>query len=88
MTFTHNNKDDTILERNGSTIEFTFIGNPFTYEEQDHIEFNCTQEELLFKLERYFNHHENADIFDDLTIHGQDALWNALVTLEKHKQYL
>jgi len=84
MTFTHNSKDDTIIERDGNTILFTFYGNMFLLEEQDHMEFKQTQAELLQMLSDYFNAGQNADLFDQLTMPGQDALWNALLFLDKN----
>lgn len=87
MTFTHNHKDDTILERDGADIDFTFFGNTFTYDDEntDRMSFRMTQDELLKKLEDYFEAGQNADIFDNLTIPAQDALWNALVLMERKK---
>ena len=77
-TFTHNNKDDTILDRDGDRVLFTFIGNTFTMEEQDHMEFSVPQDDLFEMLGDYFDAGKHADIFDELTIPGQDALWDAL----------
>ena len=92
MTFTHNHKDDTILERDGKDICFTFFGNTFTYDDEstDRMTFRMSQEELLTALDEYFGsgNKGHADIFDDLTLPAQDALWNALVALEKARQYL
>lgn len=92
MTFTHNHKDDTILERDGKDIDFTFFGDTFTYDEEstDRMTFRMSQEDLLEALGEYFDsgNKEHAEIFDNLTLPAQDALWNALVTLEKKKQYL
>ncbi len=81
MTFTHNHRCDTILERDGADIDFTFFGNTFTYDDEntDRMTFRMTQDELLKKLEDYFEAGQNGDIFDYLTIPAQDALWNALV---------
>jgi len=88
MTFTHNHKDDTILERDGKDIDFTFFGNTFTYDDEntDRMSFQMTQEDLLQKLERYFNseNKDYAEIFDNLTLPAQDALWNALVSMERN----
>lgn len=90
MTFTHNHKDDTILERDGNTLVFSFIGDMFTMEENDRMEFNQTQEDLLWMLGEYFDsgNKAHADLFDQLTLPGQDALWNALVTLNNKHIYL
>jgi len=90
MTFTHNNKDDTILERDGDAIEFTFFDNTFTYEDPDHMEFRMPQNLILWTLGRYFDSKgkEYAEVFDYLSLPAQDALWNALVTLERKHQYL
>lgn len=90
MTFSHNNKDDTILERDGDSIDFTFFGNTFTCDDEstDRMTFRMPQEEILSKLADYFDHGAHADIFDNLTLPAQDALWNALVTLERHHQYI
>ena len=84
-TFTHNNPNDTYLERDGNTITFVFIGDMFTMEENDRMEFRMTQEELFRKLTDYFEAGQNADLFDELTCPGQDALWNALLWMhERH----
>ena len=92
MTFTHNNKDDTILERDGDSIDFTFFGDTFTFSDEstDRMSFRMPQSELFWKLGRYFDsgNKEYAEIFDDLTLPAQDALWNALVTLDKKHQYI
>lgn len=92
MTFTHNHKDDTILERDGNEIDFTFFGNTFTYDDEstDRMTFRMPQEDLLWKLGQYFDSgcKDYAEIFDDLTLPAQDALWNALVTLNNRNQYL
>ena len=90
MTFSHNSKDDTILERDGRDIDFTFFGDTFTYEAPDHMTFNMSQEDLFWKLGRYFDSgcKDYAEIFDNLTLPAQDALWNALVTLNRKQQYL
>lgn len=92
MTFTHNHKDDTILERDGRDIDFTFFGDTFTYDDEstDRMTFRMSQEDLLEALEAYFTsgNKDHADLFDDLTLPAQDALWNALVTLEKKHLYL
>lgn len=88
MTFTHNHKNDTILERDGNDLDFTFFGNTFTYDDEntDRITFRMPQDELFWMLGAYFDsgYKENADIFDDLTIPAQDALWNALLYLNEH----
>jgi len=85
MTFTHNNRHDTTLERDGDTIIFSFIGNMFTMEENDHMEFNVPQDDLFRMLGEYFDsgNKANAEIFDQLTLPGQDALWNALYRLNE-----
>ena len=85
MTFTHNHKDDTIMERDGDTIQFSFYGNMFLLEEHDHMDFKCTQEELFQMLSDYFDAGQHADLFDQLTLPGQDALWNALLWLRDRK---
>ena len=72
MTFTHNHKDDTILERDGNEIDFTFFGNTFTYDDEstDRMTFRMSQEDLLWKLGQYFDSgcKDYAEIFDDLTL--------------------
>lgn len=92
MTFTHNHKDDTILERDGNEIDFTFFGNTFTYDDEntDRVTFRMSQDDLFQKLGEYFDsgYKDNADIFDDLTLPAQDALWNALFKLNEQQQYL
>lgn len=87
MVFTHNQPNDTILERDGADIDFTFFGSTFTYDDEntDRMTFRMTQEDLLQKLEDYFDAGQNADIFDNLTLPAQDALWNALVWMERKK---
>ena len=88
MTFTHNHKEDTILERDGSDIDFTFFGNTFTYDDEntDRKSFRIPQDDLFWKLGEYFDsgYKDNADLFDDLTLPAQDALWNALYYLNEH----
>ena len=83
MTFTHNNANDTVLERDGSELVFTFINDAFTYD-TDVFRLRFTQRELLDKLCDYFDNGSNADIFDAMTLPQQDALWNALVFMEKN----
>lgn len=83
MTFTHNHKDDTVLERDGNEIVFIFTNDPFTCD-SDTFRFRFTQKELLNKIGDYFDCGMNADLFDDLTLPQQDALWNALVFMEKN----
>jgi len=83
MTFTHNNVNDTTLERDGNYIVFTFVNDGFTYD-TDTFDFSYSQDELLEMLGDYFDHKENADLFDDLTLPQQDALWNALLYLDKN----
>lgn len=78
MTFTHRNLNDTFLERDGDTIVFSFIADMFTMEENDHMELRMTQDELFRKVADYIEAGQNADIFDQLTCLGLDALWNAL----------
>lgn len=83
MTFTHNSKDDTVLERDGNEIVFSFINDGFTYD-TDTFRFRLQQHELMEKLGDYLDAGKNADIFDDLTLPQQDALWNALLFLDKN----
>ena len=83
MTFTHNHKDDTFLERDGNEIVFIFVNDPFTCD-SDTFRFRFAQHELLDMLCAYFDDGSHADIFDDLTLPQQDALNNALVFLEKN----
>ena len=88
MTFTHNHKDDTILERDGKDIDFTFYGCTFTYDDEntDRMSFRMSQDDLFWMLGEYFDsgNKEHADIFDNLTIPAQDALWNALFYLNQN----
>ena len=86
MTFSHNNPNDTTIERDGNTLEFSFIGNMFTMEENDRIEFTIPQDDLFWMLGEYFDsgNNEHAEIFDELTLPGQDALWNALLYLNQN----
>lgn len=92
MTFTHNQKDDTILERDGDDIDFTFFGNTFTFDDEstDRKTFRMPQKELFVKLGAYIEsgYKDNADLFEDLTLPAQDALWNALVQLDRDQQLL
>ena len=78
-TFTLNHRDDTILERDGDTIRFTFYPDTFTYEAPDTMEFNVSQDKLLHMILDYCDAGQHADLFDQLTIPGQDALLNALI---------
>lgn len=82
-TFTHNHKDDTLLERDGNTIRFTFWSDTFTYEDPDTMEFSVSQDELFRMLADYFEAGQHADLFDQLTLPGQDALWNALLWMDQ-----
>lgn len=84
MTFTHNSKDDTVLERDGNEIVFSFINDVFTYD-TDTFRFRFQQHELMEKLGDYLDAGKNADIFDDLTLSQQDALWNALVYMNNNE---
>ena len=86
MTFTHNNVNDTVIERDGNEIDFTFYGDTFTYDDPDQLTFRMGQDELFEKLGEYFDsgNKSNSDIFDDLTLPAQDALWNALVWLNQN----
>ena len=81
-TFTHNNPNDTTLERDGGVITMTFVNDPFTMD-SDVLDFRMTQAELFEKLTAYFEAGQNQDIFDELTIPQQDALWNALLWLDQ-----
>ena len=82
-TFTHNHKDDTLLERDGNTIRFTFWSDTFTYEDPDTMELSVSQDELFRMLADYFEAGRHADLFDQLTLPGQDALWNALLWMDQ-----
>jgi hypothetical protein len=88
MTFTHNHKDDTILERDGRDIDFTFFSDTFTYDDEstDRMSFSISQDDLFCMLGEYFDSgcKIHADLFDDLTLPAQDALWNALLYLNQH----
>ena len=81
ITFTHNNPNDTFLEKDGDTIHYAFYGNMFTLEEQDRMDFQMSQDQLFVMLGEYFDEGKHADLFDNLTLPGQDALWNALYRL-------
>lgn len=83
LTFSHNHKDDTYLERDGDTIRYAFIGNVFIPEENDQMDFQMTQDELFIKLGEYFDNNMHTEIFDNLTIPAQDALWNALYRMNE-----
>ena len=86
IKFTHNHPHDTTLERDGNTLVFSFIVDMFTMEEQDHIEFSIPQDELFQMLGEYFDsgNKAHAEIFDQLTLPGQDALWNVLLHMNKN----
>lgn len=84
-TFTHNNVNDTTLERDGNTITLYFVNDPFTMETEIH-EFPYEQDELFEKLGDYFDHCLYTDIFDELTMPAQDALWNALLWLNQNNE--
>ena len=81
-TFSHNNKNDTTLEKDGYTITMTFVNDPFAMD-TDIIEFDMNQAELFDKLTAYFDIGAFADDFDRLTLPQQDALWNALLWLDQ-----
>ena len=83
MTFTHNHKDDTVIERDGNEIVFIFTNDPFTCD-SDIFRFRFTQHELFTKICDYFDAGQNADIFDDLTFPQQDSLFNALLFMDKN----
>lgn len=83
MTFTHNHKDDTVIERDGNEIVFTFTNDPFTCD-SDIFRFRFTQSELFDKICDYFDAGQNADLFDDLTFPQQDSLFNALLFMDKN----
>lgn len=83
MTFTHNNPNDTTLERDGNEIVFSFVNDKFTYD-TDTFTFRFSQQDLFDMLADYFDKGENEDIFDALTLPQQDALWNALVFLNNN----
>lgn len=80
-TFTFRHRDDTIIERDGRSIRFTFYPDTFTYEAPDTMEFNVTQDELLQMIVDYSESGKHADLFDQLTLLGQDALLNALICM-------
>lgn len=86
MTFTHNHKDDTILERDGKDLDFTFFSDTFTYDDEstDRMSFRIPQAELFDMLGEYFDSGEHSEIFEDLTLPAQDALWNALCWLDRN----
>ena len=81
-TFTHDHKDDTTLERDGNTITMTFVNDPFTMD-TDVIDFKYPQDELFDMICDYFDAGQHADIFDELTLNQQDALFNALYWLNE-----
>lgn len=83
MTFTHNNANDTVLERDGNEIVFIFTNDPFTCD-SDIFRFRFAQQHLFAMLGEYFLDGKNADVFDDLTLPQQDALWNSLVFMNNN----
>ena len=86
MTFTKYHKDDTTLERDGDVLVFSFIGDMFTMEEQDHLDFYDTQDRLFWMLGEYYDTERMAysDIFDELTPLGLEALWSALLWMNQN----
>ena len=84
MTFTHNHKNDTIIERDGKEIVFIFVNDGFTYD-TDSFRFPFAQGHLFHMLADYFIDRKNADVFGDLTIPQQDALWTALVYMNNNE---
>ena len=84
MTFSHNSKDDTILERDGNDLDFTFWSDTFTYEDPDTMTFHVAQADLFKMMEEFFDTGDHADLFEGLSLPAQDALWNALLFLDKN----
>ena len=85
MTFTHNYVNDTMIERDGDSITMCFVNDPFTLD-TDTYEFPYTQDELWAMIQSYFDADVKnyADIFDELTLPAQDALYNALLMCDRN----
>ena len=83
MTFSHNNKNDTILERDGNDIDFTFYSDTFTFEDPDTMSFRMTQDELFEMMSEYFDAGQYADTFEYLSLPAIDALWNVLLYMHQ-----
>ena len=81
MVFTHNNKNDTQLEVIDGNVRFVFVGDNGEVETEV---FEMEQDELFWKLGRFFDLDEAFDQVDDLTLPAQDALWNALLWLNQN----
>ena len=82
MTFTHDTVNDTTIERDGDEIVFTFVNDGFTYD-TDTFRFKMSQNMLFSMIVDYFELGRNADIFDDLTLPQQDALFDALLFMDR-----
>lgn len=75
MTFTHNNVNDTTLDRYGTCWRFTFTDSDHTVDVLDYMG-PCKQ--LFTDINDFMERGENAEIFEQLSIPAQDALYNAL----------
>ena len=79
-TFTHDNPNDTLLFRDESgNIVLTF---DLSGDVERHT-FGNNQDELFDMMCDYFDEGKHTDIFDELTLNAQDALWNALYWLNE-----
>ena len=80
--FSHNHKNDTMLfTANDGVICLLFTQDDG--ENELHMFDNVSQEMLFELLGEYFETGKYANMFDDLTIPAQDALWNALFRLDE-----
>ena len=75
MTFTHNNVNDTTLNRVSGGWRFTFTDSDHTVDVLDYMG-DC--KELFTKVNNFFERGEDAEVFEQLSIPAQDALYNAL----------
>lgn len=80
IVYTHRKHNDTALFRDEN-------GNICLYYNDDGViesyTFGLFQEELFEMLGEYYDDEKHQDIFDELTIHAQDALWNGLYWLNE-----
>ena len=75
MTFTHYSVNDTTLNRIDGGYRFTFTRVNGKVETAD---YRGSIDTLFRKINDYFELGKHADVFDNLSIPAQDALYNVL----------
>ena len=75
--YSYSNKNDTVLERDGDSILFTFYPDAFTYDDPYVLDFRMAQNDLLERVRLYMSGASDAEL-EDLSVPALTALWSAL----------